>query len=189
MRRKPTVLRTLDWRHWSKAQDRERSGVRCWSKPAKKRKNRPADGAVHLVWPASVAGAPVLLEYRGWQPPAAGDLDAIGGRPGTDRFEVDSRAGLPVRRCQRFLCDAVLGKGTYRLASLQRDVRTFPVETRAKPRANTVSRVLTGRRRNLDVVPDSIIRKGRMNYSWDTHAYQQSNKTSPPSATARPRGW
>jgi hypothetical protein len=173
MRRKPTVLRTLDWRHWSKAQDRERSGVQCWSKPAKKLKNAQQTG--RFLWFS--------------QPPAAGELDAIGGRPGTDRFEVDSRAGLPVRRCQRFLCDAVLGKGTYRLASLQRDVRTFPVETRAKPRANTVSRVLTGRRRNLDVVPDSIIRKGRMNYWWDTHAYQQSNKTSPPSATARPRGW
>jgi hypothetical protein len=51
-----------------------------------------------LVQRASVAGAPVLLQYRGRQPAAAGELDAVGGSPGTDRFEVDGAAGLPARR-------------------------------------------------------------------------------------------
>jgi hypothetical protein len=51
-----------------------------------------------LVQRASVAGAPVLLQYRGRQPAGAGELDAVGGSPGTDRFEVDGTAGLPARR-------------------------------------------------------------------------------------------
>jgi len=47
---------------------------------------------------SSVAGAPVLLKYRGRHTPAAGQLDAIGGSPCTDRFEVDGRAGASARR-------------------------------------------------------------------------------------------
>jgi hypothetical protein len=54
--------------------------------------DRPADGAVLWFSEALVAGAPVLLEYRGRHMPAAGELDAVGGSPGTDRFEVDRRA-------------------------------------------------------------------------------------------------
>jgi hypothetical protein len=46
-------------------------------------------GRFFWFWRASVAGAPVLLEYRARHTPAAGKLDAVGGSPGTDRFEVD----------------------------------------------------------------------------------------------------
>jgi hypothetical protein len=68
--RKATVLRTLDRRHWSKPMIGNEA-VSSAGASKRRTKEPPSRRGGSLVWRASVAGAPVLLEYRSRHRPAA----------------------------------------------------------------------------------------------------------------------
>jgi hypothetical protein len=69
-RRNRTVLRTLDRRHWSKPMIGNEA-VSSAGASKQRTKEPPSRRGGSLVWRASVAGAPVLLEYRSRHRPAA----------------------------------------------------------------------------------------------------------------------